>query len=96
MPELSFAQVMSAITAKGFQPSQLSTIYLIVGGDDSLKRELTSKLLEIALDPGFSDFDSETIDLGPGFDAARRRNPTPRCAFKARRDWRRSCRRGAW
>ncbi len=69
MPEQSFAQIMSALTTKGFQPSQLSTVYLIVGGDDSLKRELTSKLLELALDPGFSDFDSETIDLGPGFDA---------------------------
>lgn len=69
MPEQAFAQVMSTINGKAFEPSQLSTVYLIVGGDDSLKRELTRKLLEIALDPGFSDFDSETIDLGPGFDA---------------------------
>ncbi len=47
---------MSTINGKAFEPSQLSTVYLIVGGDDSLKRELTRKLLEIALDPGFSGF----------------------------------------
>jgi DNA polymerase III delta subunit len=66
MPEQSYTQIMTALGAKTASAAQLSTVYLIQGGDDSLKREVTQRLLELALDPGFADFDRETIDLGPG------------------------------
>ncbi|MDR3708439.1 MAG: DNA polymerase III subunit delta [Capsulimonadaceae bacterium] len=49
-------------------PGALSRVYLIVGGDDALKREALHRLYAAALDPAFADFDRETIDLGAGGD----------------------------
>jgi DNA polymerase III subunit delta len=66
MPEQSYAQVMAALRSKSATAAQLSTVYLLTGSDDSLKREVLGRLQDLALDPDFADFDRETIDLGPG------------------------------
>jgi len=66
MPEQSYSQVMAALRSKGLDVSQLARVYLLLGSDDSLKREILARLQELALDPDFADFDRETIDLGPG------------------------------
>jgi len=66
MPDQSYAQVMAAVRSKSAAAAQLSTVYLLAGSDDSLKREVVARLQDMALDPGFADFDRESIDLGPG------------------------------
>ncbi len=69
MPEQTYTQVMSSLSAKNFSPTQLSSIYLVTGSDDSLKREIVTRLLTLGLDPDFADFDRETIDFGAGSSA---------------------------
>jgi DNA polymerase-3 subunit delta len=68
MSEISFASATSKNSAGLLAP--LARVYLLLGGDDALKREATEQLLEAGLDPGFADFDRETIDLGAGGNAA--------------------------
>jgi DNA polymerase-3 subunit delta len=68
MPEISFATTASKNGAGLLEP--LAQVYLLLGGDDALKREATERLLDAGLDPSFADFDRETIDLGAGGNAA--------------------------
>src|SRR5579862_1467942 len=65
MPEISFAT--SKNSSGLLEP--FSRVYLLVGSDDALKREAVERLLDAGLDPGFADFDRETIDLGAGGNA---------------------------
>jgi len=65
MAEMAYSKV-----AGGAFPGELARIYLIVGSDDALKHEAISRLLNVALDPAFADFDRESIDLGAGGDGS--------------------------
>lgn len=65
MPEVSYNQAASS--GKSF-PGAIDRVYLVLGSDDALKREAIHRLCDAALDPAFSDFDRETIDLGAGGD----------------------------
>ena len=64
MPEIPYNASGSKTAA--FPPEPLSRVYLLTGSDDALKHEALTRLRAAALDPGFADFDQETVDLTAG------------------------------
>lgn len=61
MPEIRYSSSSKA----GFT-EPLARVYLLIGGEDALKREAAARLVEAGIDPSFADFDRETLDFGAG------------------------------